>query len=152
MKDLFSQSEFTNTINKLLSIEFKVKLTISRIHNLLNKEGNILFYVITDDNNKFLINIMGKKIQDDSILYWVENINTIGKIETIFYARDFFVICFARGEKYNNEFIFYTYQYGNQYPRVTFVDIEKKNEYLEYISLKYKKVDLTDIPEDIKMT
>jgi hypothetical protein len=153
MKDLFLQSEFTNLITKILSIEFNKKFKISRIHNLLNSDGNTLFYIITDDNNKFLVNIMGKKIEgeSESLLYWVENINSAGKIDKLFYAKDFLVLSFSRGEKYNNEFIFYIYQYGNQYPKIVFSSIDERDKYLDFLRKKYKQADLKDTPEDIKL-
>lgn len=149
MKDLFLQSEFTNLITQILKKEFNSNFVISRLHNLLHGYGNTLFYIITNDNKKFLVNIMGKKIQDNSLLYWVEKVNNLGKIENIFYEKDFLVLYFNRSEKYNNEFIFYTYAYGNQYPKVTFATKEEKEKYVDYLSKMYKKADLKDIPKDI---
>ncbi|MBC7473083.1 MAG: hypothetical protein H7263_02235, partial [Candidatus Sericytochromatia bacterium] len=73
MKDLYAQSEYLEFINSMIIQEFGKKAVITEIHLLKTGDGNILFYILTEEGFHFLVNIMGKKIQDDAVMYWIEN-------------------------------------------------------------------------------
>ena len=148
MKDLYAQSEYLEFINSMIIQEFGKKAVITEIHLLKTGDGNILFYILTEEGFHFLVNIMGKKIQDDAVMYWIENINHAGKIDQLFVARDLFVLTFSRGEKYNNEYLSYFYHYGNKYPAIRFVTEEIYPNYIKMLEKNYKRYDMK-LPEHL---
>lgn len=147
--DLFSKSEFVEVITSMMEQDYGKRPIISRCHPIRAGNGNILFYVITKgDNNHFLIDIVGKKVQTDELIYWIENINHAGKLHEIYYERDLIVVTFFRGEKFNNEYLSYFYVYGDRYPAVRFVPQETYNNYSFMLSKRYKKLDI-NLPDDL---
>jgi hypothetical protein len=138
-KDLYLQSEYIHLITMILKNEFNVQVVINQCHDIKMGDGNTLFYVITREKYRFLVNIMGRKVQDDKILYWVESIDHAGKVCEFFYDIDRFALTFQRGEKYNHEFLVYFYVYGNKYPALRFVPGKIYREYSKMLSRIYKK-------------
>lgn len=141
MQDLYSQSEYTEIITGMMQQEYGKKVLIGQLHLIRMGDGNTVFYVVSNENYRFLVNIMGRKIQDNALLYWIENINYAGEMDKYYYDRDLFVITFRRGEKFNNEYLSYFYVYGNKYPAIRFVEEKVYPNYLKMLDSTYKKFD-----------
>lgn len=146
--DLFTKSEFVELVTSMMENDYGKKPDISRFHPIKAGEGNAVFYVITADKNCFLVDLVGKKIQDNALLYWIENINHSGKLHEFYYERDLVVLTFFRGEKFNNEYLSYFYVYGDRFPAIRFVPQDVYPNYSKMLSKRYKKHELT-IPEDL---
>jgi hypothetical protein len=138
-KDLFVLSEYTKIISSILKHEFHVPVVISQLHEIKFGDGITLFYAITREGHRFLVNIMGRKVQDDAILYWIENIDHSGKVCEFYYDQDRFVMTFSRGEKFNHEFLAYIYLYGNRYPAIFFVPGKIYRSYSLMLARIYNK-------------
>jgi len=139
MKDLFMQSKYIEVITSIMEKELNSKVTISQIHTIKIGDGNSVFYLVTKENDRFLIDLAGLKIQTNDLLYWIENINHAGKICDFFYDRDIVIITFQRGENYKNEYLSYIYIYGHQYPSIKFIPNEIYPNYSKNLTKKFKK-------------
>jgi len=139
MKDLFMQSKYVEVITSIMEQELKTKITISQIHNLKLGDGNAVFYLLTDENDRYLVDLAGLKIQTNELLYWIENINHAGKIHEFFYKRDIIIITFQRSEEYKSEYLSYIYIYGNQYPSIKFIPKEIYPKYSKRLAQEFKK-------------
>lgn len=146
--DLFSKSEFVEIITSMMEQDYGKKPVISRCHHIKSGEGNVLFYVITQENYHFLVDIVGKKVQTDALIYWIENLNHTGKLYEIYYERDLVIVTFFRGKKYNNEYLSYFYVYGDRYPAIRFIPQETYPNYSAMMASKYKKFDVK-LPDDL---
>lgn len=146
--DLFSKSEFVEIITSMMEQDYGKKPVISRFHPIKTGDGNILFYLITAEDHHFLIDIVGKKVQTDALMYWIENINHAGKVHELYYERDLAVITFFRGEKYNNEYLAYFYVFGDRFPAIRFITEEMYDNYSKMLAKRYKKYDIK-LPDDL---
>ncbi len=149
--DLFQKSENVQVISDMLKQEFNRPVIISQIHTIKIGDGNSLFYVISEDGYHLLVNIMGRKVQEDTFLFWIENVDYAGKLCEFFYERDIFVLTFNRGKQFNNEYLAYHYCYGNRYPEIKFIPQEKYSLYSEMISKSFKKHKL-ELPKELMIT
>lgn len=143
--NLAQSSEFLELITKILASETKKKVAISQCHGLKTGDGSHLFLVVTQEKRLYLVDLVGRKIQDNALIYWVENIDQAGKIADIYYERDLLIITFFRGEKFNNEYLSYIYTYGNRYPAIKFIAQNDYEKYTEVLAKLYKKQKL-DLP------
>lgn len=146
--DLFGKSEFVEIVTSMMEQDYGKIPIISRFHPIRSGDGNTLFYVITEEGNHFLIDLVGKKVQTDALLYWIENINHAGKLYEIFYERDLVIITFFRGELYNNEFLSYFYVFGDRFPAIRFIPKDLYPNYNGMLAKRYKKHEIT-IPDDL---
>lgn len=138
-KDLILQSEYIEIISLILKQEFSVPVIISQFHEIKVGDGNSLFYIITRDGFRYMVNIMGLNPKDNSLLYWVESIDHAGKVCEFFYDQDLFIITFQRGEKYNHEFLVYLYFVGNKFPAIRFIPGKIYRSYSRMLSRYYRK-------------
>lgn len=138
MKNLAIKSQYVEVLSNLLEHEFGKPVTISEFHELKLGDGNSLFYVILQEGYKLLVDIVGKKPQENMLLFWVESIDHAGKLDKIFYGPDVIVTIFSRGEKFNNEYLVYLYSYPNTYPSTRFVTNEMYSKYVDMMSQRYK--------------
>lgn len=141
------KSEFLETISQMFLQDFGKQVTISELHTIKQGDGNTLFYVITQENYKFLVDLTGVKGND--LIYWIESIDFAGKITDVFYTQDQIITVFSRGENYNNEYLVYFYIYGNKYPAVRFIPSEMYDKYIKLLSSKYIKHEIKFLPEHI---
>lgn len=150
-KTLFEQtltlrSDYLETISKMFEMDFGKPVTISNFHVLKHGNGNTVFYVVTQDNYKFLVDLIGYK--ENQLIYWIENIDFSGKLAELFYAEDDVVITFSRGDKYNNEYLAYFYTFGNRYPAVRFISNDLYLKYSEMLAARYIKHKIKGLPEE----
>jgi len=138
-KNLAQSSEFLELITTILNYETKKNVVISQCHGLKTGDGSHLFLVVTQENRSFLVDLVGRKIQDNALIYWVENIDQAGKLADIYYERDLLIITFFRGEKFNNEYLSYIYTYGNRYPAIKFISQQDYKSYTAVLEKLYKK-------------
>lgn len=147
-KDLYLQSEYINLVSSMMKRDLKSEIIINRFHTIRKGDGNTLFYVITKDSHHYLVNIMGRKIENDALLYWIESINSCGKIVDFFYDRDLFALVFFRGKKYNNEYLVYLYSFGHAYPAVRLIPENIYPNYRKMLAKNHKSF-LLDLPDDL---
>ncbi|MFN8671373.1 MAG: hypothetical protein U0457_04715 [Candidatus Sericytochromatia bacterium] len=147
-KTAMLKSEFLETVSKMFENDFGKPVGISEFHTLKQGDGNNLFYVVTDEGYKFLVDLTGVS-KNSELIYWIENIDFSGKIANIFYTQDQIIIIFSRGEKYNNEYIVYFYVYGNKYPAIRFLANEVYPNYVKMLSNRYKKHEIKYIPKEL---
>lgn len=140
------RSDYLETVSKMFEMDFGKPVTISQFHVIKHGDGNTVFYVVTEENYRFLVDLIGYK--ENQLLYWIENIDFAGKMVELFYAEDEVIITFSRGEKYNNEYLIYFYVYGNKYPAVRFVANEYYEKYSEMLSARYTKHKIKGLPEE----
>ncbi len=141
------KGEFLETVSQMFLQDFGKIVIISELHVLKQGDGNTLFYVITQENYKFLVDLTG--IKGNDLMYWIESIDFAGKVTDIFYTQDQIVTVFSRGEKYNNEYLVYFYIYGNKYPAVRFIPSDLYDKYIKMLSSQYIRHEMKFLPEHI---
>jgi len=146
--DLFLKSEFLEIVTSMMEQDYGKKPIISRFHPIMSSNGNSVFYVITEEGNKFIVDLVGRKVQDDALLYWIENINHSGLLHEVFYERDLVILTFFRGEQFNNEYLSYFYVYGDRFPAIRFIPQDIYPNYNKMLVKRYKQQNIT-IPEDL---
>lgn len=140
------KTDYLETVSKMFEMDFGKPVTISQFHVIKHGDGNTVFYVVTQDNYRFLVDLVGYK--ENELIYWIENIDFSGKLAELFYAEDQVVITFSRGEKYNNEYLAYFYVFGNKYPALRFVPNDLYEKYSIMLANRYKKHQLKGLPEE----
>lgn len=140
------KTDYLETVSKMFEMDFGKPVTISQFHVIKHGDGNTVFYVVTQDNYRFLVDLVGYK--KNELIYWIENIDFSGKLAELFYSEDQVVITFSRGEKYNNEYLAYFYVFGNKYPALRFVPNELYEKYSMMLANRYKKHQLKGLPEE----
>lgn len=140
------RTDYLETVSKMFEMDFGKPVTISQFHVIKHGDGNTVFYVVTQDNYRFLVDLVGYK--ENELIYWIENIDFSGKLAELFYAEDQVVITFSRGEKYNNEYLAYFYVFGNKYPALRFVPNELYEKYSMMLANRYKKHQIKGLPEE----
>lgn len=140
------RTDYLETVSKMFEMDFGKPVTISQFHVIKHGDGNTVFYVVTQDNYRFLVDLVGYK--ENELIYWIENIDFSGKLAELFYAEDQVVITFSRGEKYNNEYLAYFYVFGNKYPALRFVPNDLYEKYSIMLANRYKKHQLKGLPEE----
>lgn len=149
MQNLSEQSGYVELMTQLFEQEFGKRVLITQFHTLKLGDGNSLFYVIVEGGFRFLVNVMGQKpAPENTLLYWIEEINHAGILTDLLYQKDVIVISFDRGELYNGEHLVYLYIYGNRYPAVRFVPKENYESYLAKLLEKFKPYEFK-LPEGL---
>lgn len=140
------RTDYLETVSKMFEMDFGKPVTISQFHVIKHGDGNTVFYVVTQDNYRFLVDLVGYK--ENELIYWIENIDFSGKLAELFYSEDQVVITFSRGEKYNNEYLAYFYVFGNKYPALRFVPNDLYEKYSMMLANRYKKHQIKGLPEE----